>query len=324
MAKKYAKRKSKKSDSKKQTPKALLILLIIVGCIIAAADFMGYDPIGWIKDKSQQVMNGFSEEEFSGNAENLMSVDFIDVGQGDCIFIHGESENMLIDCGEASESDKVIDYLKNSGVTKLDYVIGTHPHSDHMGGMGDVISSFDVGEVIMPYLPDKDIPTTRYFEKFMDALEAKNLTVTDAEVGRVIYMGDARAEIIAPVSSSYGNTNNYSVGIILTHGTNRFMFSGDAEKLAEEEMLESGKLKNVTVYKAGHHGSDTSSSENFIKALSPKYAVIMCGEGNSYGHPNKSTLETLEKYTEKIYRTDENGTIVCKSDGNKVTFSTER
>ena len=102
------------------------------------------------------------------------------------------------------------------------------------------------------------------------------------------------------------------------------MFSGDAEKLAEEEMLESGKLKNVTVYKAGHHGSDTSSSKDFVKALSPKYAVIMCGKDNSYGHPNKSTLETLEKYTDKIYRTDENGTIVCQSDGSKVTFSTER
>jgi competence protein ComEC len=231
---------------------------------------------------------------------------------------------MLIDCGEASESSKVISYLNNLGVSRLDYVVATHPHSDHMGGMSEIVSNYDIGELIMPHLPDSDIPTTKYFEKFLDACEAKNLSVTEAQVGQYITIGEAQAEIIAPNSEKYSNTNNYSVGIILTHGSNSFLFAGDAETLAENEMISGGKLRHVTVYKAGHHGSDTSSSENFLKAISPDYAVIMCGEGNSYGHPKQITLDNLSKYVKQIYRTDLNGSIVFESDGTALEIRTEK
>lgn len=253
-----------------------------------------------------------------------MAVHFIDVGQGDCIYISAGGKSMLIDCGEASESGLVSGYLDDIGVRRLDYVVATHPHSDHMGGMSYIIESYDIGEVIMPYLDDSDIPTTRYFEKFVDACAEKDLGVTDAEVGRVIELGDARAEIIAPVSRDYGNVNNYSVGILLSHGENDFIFTGDAEALAEEEMLSSGRLCEVEVYKVGHHGSDTSSSEDFMEEISPEYAVIMCGEGNSYGHPHDEIVERIEKYTDKIYRTDDCGDIVIESDGEKLSVWTER
>ena len=161
----------------------------------------------------------------------------------------------------------------------------------------------------LPHLDDSDIPTTKYFERFLNAAENKGLEITEAELGRIFDIGEAECEIIAPCSDDYNNTNNYSVGVIIRHGENGFIFTGDAEKSAEKEMIDSGKLVDIDVYKAGHHGSDTSSSEEFLKIIKPDIAVISCGEGNSYGHPCDITLENLSKYTDKVYRTDLSGTI---------------
>lgn len=231
---------------------------------------------------------------------------------------------MLIDCGESEAVDRVIRFLNEKGVKKLDYVVATHPHSDHMGGMYKIVDNFDIDQIIVPHLDGKDTPTTRYYEKFLDSCEAKGLFLTEAEVGRNIDLGDAKIEIIAPCSESYDNTNNYSVGLFLTHGENTFIFTGDAEALAEKEIAESGKLRHADVYKAGHHGSSTSSSEKFMAAITPDYAVISCGEGNSYGHPNEKALKEISQYTDKIYRTDLSGTVTFISDGKNLTVSTEK
>lgn len=305
----------KSSGKKGSAKKALIYILLLFMIFITIAEGMGFDPFGWVKEKFSGI---------SVQADDNLTVNFIDVGQGDCIFISSEKENMLIDCGEASESVNVIEYLNDMGVKRIDYVVGTHPHSDHMGGMADIIRTYDIGEVIIPHLDDSDIPTTRYFENFLDACSEKGLYITEAELGRTISLGDAAAEIIAPNSSNYSGANNYSVGILLTHGKNDFLFTGDAEKLAEEEMLESGRLEHVRVYKAGHHGSDTSSSEDFLRVVSPDYSVIMCGAGNSYGHPHDEVVERLEEYTRNIYRTDLNGTVVFESDGINLQVRTER
>lgn len=297
------------------TKKALIYIVLIFLVITTIAEGMGYNPVEWLKDKFNGVYEKCDED---------LTVHFIDVGQGDCIFISSAGKNMLIDCGEASESDTVISYLNKKGIKRLDYVIGTHTHSDHMGGMGDIISNYDVGEVIMPHMADSDIPDTMYFERYLDACSGKGLYITEAQLGRVITLGEAKAEIIAPVSEDYSNINNYSIGIILTHGNNDFLFTGDAEKLAEDEMLESGKLEHVRVYKVGHHGSDTSSSADFMKAISPEYAIVMCGAGNSYGHPHDKIVDRLSKYTKQIYRTDLCGTVICESDGVNLQIRTER
>lgn len=299
-----------------KTRQTLIYLVLIVLIIVTVAEGKGYDPIGWIKNK----LGGSISDEIDDD----LSVHFIDVGQGDCIYITAGGSNMLIDCGEASASDKVISYLNDRGVEKLDYVVATHPHSDHMGGMSTIIDTYTIGEMIMPHLDDRDIPTTRYFEKFLDSCSNKGLYITEAQTGRKIRLGDAEAEIIAPVGSGYNNANNYSVGIMLSHGKNDFLFTGDAEVLAEKEMIESGRLEHVRVYKAGHHGSSTSSSEEFLEIISPDYAVIMCGEGNSYGHPHDEVVERLEEYVKQIYRTDLNGTIVFESDGINLRIRTER
>ncbi len=303
-----------KSSSKARQTLIYLILLFMI--FITIAEGKGYDPIGWVKEK----LSG----SITQRLEDDLYVHFIDVGQGDCVYITANGQNMLIDCGEASESDKVISYLNKQGVSRLDYVVATHPHSDHMGGMSEIILNYEIGEVIMPYLDDSDIPATRYFEKFLDACSAKGLYITDAQAGRKITIGEASAEIIAPLGSGYANLNNYSIGIILRHGNNDFLFTGDAETLAEEEMIRSGKLEHVKVYKAGHHGSSTSSSEDFMRIISPDYAVIMCGAGNSYGHPHDEVVERLSVYVKQIFRTDLDGSIVFESDGLNLQVRTER
>lgn len=249
---------------------------------------------------------------------------YIDVGQGDSALVSAGGKNMLIDCGESEATDGVIRFLDEKGVEKLDYVVATHPHSDHMGGMYKIVDQFEIGQIIVPHLDDKDIPTTRYYEKFLDSCEKKGLSLTEAKLGRSIELGDAQAEIIAPCNESYDNTNNYSVGLFLTHGENTFIFTGDAESMAEKEMVEFGDLRHADVYKAGHHGSDTSGCEEFMAEITPDYAVISCGEGNSYGHPKKQTLKEISRYTDKIYRTDLNGTVTFVSDGRELTVSTER
>lgn len=311
-----AEESGKKQSKQKSSAKKILIYLILI--IILASTIMeyrGFDLGKWLSEKFGRG---------AVTCDDDLEVHFIDVGQGDCIFITAGGQNMLIDCGEASCFGDVAEYLNKLDVTHLDYVVGTHPHSDHMGGMSSVISSYDVGTVIIPHLDDSDIPDTRYFENFLDACDEKNLMLTEAQVGQVIALGDARAEIIAPCSDDYNGANNYSIGILLTHGNNDFLFTGDAEKLAENEMLESGKLHHVKVYKAGHHGSDTSSSQEFLNVISPDYAVVSCGVGNSYGHPHQVTLDKLEEYTRQIFRTDVNGSIVFESDGINLKIKTER
>lgn len=262
-------------------------------------------------------------ESFTTSVDEL-SVHYIDVGQGDSIYISSNGESILIDCGESSDTEKVISYLDNMGVSEIDYVVGTHPHSDHMGGMNKIVEHFDIGEMIIPHIDESDTPTTKYFEKFLNACSEKNLSLTEAEVGRIINIGYAELKIIAPNSLDYSNINNYSVSFIMYHGDNSFIFTGDAEKLAEEEMLEHNSLEDIDVYKVAHHGSDTSSSVEFLNVIKPDYAVISCGVGNSYGHPTDATIENLTKFTDKIYRTDTMGTIVFTSDGKNLEVETER
>ena len=295
----------KKGKSEKNGFKKILIF----GSVLILAAILGYSLL----NNSQPAVTG-----------DKITVHYIDVGQGDSILITSGDVNMLIDCGEKSESAKVINYLNNCGIQKLDYAIGTHPHSDHMGGMSEIVKAFDIGEFIIPELHSSDTPNTAYYEKFLDAIAEKKVKLSYAKLGRKINIGSAEAEIIAPNSPDYGNLNNYSVGIFLKHGNNSFIFTGDAEKQAEKEMIDAGVTLDADVYKAGHHGSDTSSSVEFLEAVSPKYVVISCGEGNSYGHPKDITLENLSKYTDKIYRTDLQGTIIFESDGNNYAVKTER
>ena len=253
---------------------------------------------------------------FSGDT---LRVNYIDVGQGDSIFIQlPNNESMLIDAGEAFEVDNVINYLNNLGIKKIDYVVGTHPHTDHIGGLEEVINTFDIGSIYMP----RASSTSKTYEDLLTAINSKGLKVKTAKSGVVVLDdNDLKLEFIAPNSDSYSELNNYSAVLKLTYLDNTFLFMGDAETLSEDEITCD---VNVDVIKVGHHGSDSSSSVDFVNKVSPEYAIIMVGEGNSYNHPYQSIIDRYESVGAKVLRTDLDGNIVCDSDGVDVTCSGDK
>ncbi|WP_434641837.1 stalk domain-containing protein [Thermoanaerobacterium thermosaccharolyticum] len=248
-----------------------------------------------------------------------LTVSYIDVGQGDSILIQTPSgKNMLIDAGVSEMGSTVVSYLKSKGINKLDVVIATHPHDDHIGGMPDVINTFNIGTFYMP----KVTTNTNAFENLLNALKNKNVNSVYVKARNNINLdSDITAKFLAPNSSSYDNLNNYSAVIKLTYKNVSFLFTGDAEKESEQEMLNKGYNLKADVLKVGHHGSDTSTTADFLKAVSPKYAVISVGKNNDYGHPNQSVLDRLNNAGIKIFRTDLNGTVVATTDGNTITFN---
>jgi beta-lactamase superfamily II metal-dependent hydrolase len=235
-------------------------------------------------------------------------------------------QNMLIDAGNNPDGKHIVNYLKSLKVKRIDYVVGTHPHEDHIGGLDTVIKNFSIGSVIMPELPDKSVPTTKTYEDVLDAIVDKNLTATVAYGGQLL-LNDTehqlKIEILSPIKSKYyENLNDYSVVMRLTYKNRSFLFTGDAEALPENEMLDKGYDLSADVLKVGHHGSSSSSTEKFVKAVNPTYAVISCGRNNDYGHPHKETLNLISKLKLTTYRTDKQKTIKAVCDGDKITFTT--
>ena len=276
------------------------LCLLVVGC---ANPFVESD------DKT-------SVSTFSGDT---LRVNYIDVGQGDSIFIQlPNKETMLIDAGEAYEVDNVINYLNNLGITKIDYAVGTHPHTDHIGGLEEVINTFDIGSIYMP----RASSTSKTYEDLLTTISNKGLKIKTAKSGVVVLDDDnLKLEFIAPNSDSYSELNNYSAVLKLTYLDNTFLFMGDAETLSEDEITYD---VDADVIKVGHHGSDSSSSVDFVNKVSPEYAIIMVGEGNSYNHPYQSIIDRYESVGAKVLRTDLDGNIVCDSDGKEVSCSGDK
>lgn len=259
------------------------------------------------------------------NETSKVSIYYLDVGQGDSELIRLPSgENILIDAGLAEGSSKLLDYLEQLGVHKIDYLIATHPHADHIGGMAQVIKRMDIGKIYLPKVADSQVPTTRVYENMLDAVEKKGLRLTQSKAGVTVFdQGDARLEFLAPHEDNYKDLNNYSIVAKLTYGKKTFLFTGDAEKESEKEMLQefSSKLSS-DVLKVGHHGSNSSTSANFLKAVAPKYAIISCGKNNDYGHPHKEVMNRLNAAKIKVLRTDEQGTILITSNGTDINVKT--
>lgn len=255
------------------------------------------------------------EDGAKGNGK--LQVHFIDVGQGDGILVEYENNYMLIDGGPNASADKLVSYLKEEGVKKIDYLIATHPHEDHIGGTDVVIDNFDIGKMYMP----KATANTKTFKDVVASMKKKNLKATVPTPGETFKLGDAEVLILAPNSSTYENTNNYSIGLKVTYGDNSFLFTGDAEILAEKEIIKNGLDIKADVIKLGHHGSRTSSSAAFLKEVNPQYGVITLGKGNDYGHPHKEVMDRVKNMGIKIYRVDEAGDIIATSDGQNIKFN---
>ena len=248
-----------------------------------------------------------------------LKVHFLDVGQADSILMQiPGGKNILVDAGNNADGALVIGYLEQIGIRKIDFLVGTHPHEDHIGGLDDVIKTFEIGKVFMPNITN----TTKTFEDVLLSLKAKNLKITTAKAGvSVLEQDNLKIYFIAPNSNNYEGLNNWSGVLRVQYGDTTFLLTGDAEQLSEKEMLASGTNLKADVLKIGHHGSSSSTSQKFLDEVSPKYAVITVGENNDYGHPHKTTLTKLSKAGIKLYRTDLNGTVVITSDGKNITVN---
>ncbi len=257
------------------------------------------------------------------NGSNMV-ITAIDIGQGDSILITQGEHSALIDAGPGDSQDKLIEYLKNQNIQKFDYVIATHPHEDHIGGMDKVVEEFEIDNFIMTELPDKMIPSTKVYQKMVEALLDKNVNVIAAESGQSYKVGDVKLDILTPVTLNYDDLNNFSVVTRVSYGETVAILTGDAEKEVEEDLLKSGENLRCDIYKVGHHGSETSSSEEFLSAMHPTYAVISCAEDNSYNHPHTETVKNLSKYGIKYYVTKDCGAVSFVCDGKNVAIHTEK
>ena len=255
----------------------------------------------------------------TGEAAAKLMVHFIDVGQGDSVLLESDDEFVLIDAGERDYGDKVLSYIEDRGADELKYVIATHPHSDHVGGMRTVLDGIDAENFITT---ETDCATYTW-TKLLAKVDSLDINYIDAVVGDSYTFGDASFTVLGPLSDHYSGYNNYSVVVKVECGDISFMLTGDAEKESEYEIVQSGADLSADVLKCGHHGSSTSTTAKFLKAVNPSYAVISCGKSNEYGHPHKETMKKLNTLGCDIFRTDEMGTVVAFTDGKSLTFSAE-
>ena len=313
---------ARKGRNKKNSLLEIIIGLVVFAVIIFAG---GKLDTSIINDFLNIESNPLENVEIQNHnttptaVDGNLVIDYIDVGQGDSILIRQGEHAMLIDGGTSESKDTILDFLEEENVTYLDYIIGTHPHEDHIGSLDDVVLALDFDTIFFP----KVTTNTKTFEDLVLAVQSKEKKFKTPVVGEEYTLGTARFIILAPNSSTYQSLNDYSIAIKLTYGNNSFMFTGDAETLSEKEILALGYDLSADVLKLGHHGSTTSSSQKFLNAVSPKYAVISCGKNNTYKHPTKTTMDKMKKMNIEVYRTDEQGTIELVSNGATITFNVD-
>ena len=291
---------------RKRTYIPMILFMILLFSLVGVYFFLDYGIVG--VEKSTDVTRIQS-------VKTPVKVHYIDVGQGDSIFLEINDKNILIDAGEEEHASTIIAYLKTYDVEKLDLVFLTHPHEDHIGGMGEVLSEFEIGEF---YMPDKEL-VTRSFIRMTTALDEKNTPRNLLKGGMEFEFGESiMLQILSPNKDGYLNPNNYSSIMRLVVGNNAFLFTGDAEEIIETEVIRTGAELKSDVLKAPHHGSKTSSSEPFLEKVAPTYIVVTSGLGNDHNLPSPEILERYSNIGAKTLLTEEMGSIVFAANGKEV------
>lgn len=303
------------NDRKKQISKIIVTIAILLIATVVTANQVGEsEPSNTGTQPNEQTSS--SEVQ---NPQGELRLTMIDCGQADSFLLEQNGETCLVDCGTRSTGKDVVQYLKNQGITKIDYLFGTHPHDDHMGGMYDVITNFEIGKVIIPKVKDGTV-TTNWYLKLMKELKQNSYNIEYVSLGTIYQLGQATINVIGPINEPDENKNNYSTVLKVSFGEMDIIMTGDAEKKVEQDIIESGINLDAEILKVGHHGSDTSTSEAFLDAISPDYALISTEVGNKYDHPIKVTMDNLKSRNIEVYRTDENGTVVAHITTEDVSF----
>lgn len=286
--------------------KIILLLLILIT--------IAYTKKELIDNKEKTIENEKTIE--TSNLSNNLEIYYFDVGQADSILIKDNNNNILIDAGNNEDGEKLVNYLKNNlNITKFNMIVGTHPHEDHIGGLDNIIDSFDIDTILMP----NATTTSKTFESVLDSIERKKYKITIPKTNEEFNYDNINLKILH-TGTNEKDLNNTSIVIKLTYINNKFLFMGDATSKVEKKLLE--KDIESDVLKIGHHGSEYSTTNKFLEKVNPKYAIIQVGKNNTYKHPKQTTLDKLNAKNIKIYRTDIDGTIKLTSDGNNIKFKT--
>lgn len=307
-----------KSGNKKLITSVIAIVLVLV------ASWFGIDMSNILDapSESKETTENTLQVEAPKPAEGELILTMIDVGQADSFLFQQNGKTALVDCGTRSGGDIVVEYLKNLGITKIDYVFGTHPHDDHMGGMYDVITNFEIGKIIIPEVDDDKV-TSAWYEKLITEIFEGDYNIEYAKEGNVYKLGDATIKILTQLTEYKSDLNNYSAIMKVSFGEMDVIMTGDAETIVEKEALNDGVNLDAEILKVGHHGSDTSSSDEFLDAISPDYALISTEIGNKHDHPIKSVMDKFKTRDIEVYRSDESGTVIVTITSNSVTFNTD-
>lgn len=291
---------------KKQLIEAILVIIITIISIY----FNNEKEV-----QSTTTQNRKTEQVINTSAADNLKVHFIDVGQADSILIEQNNEYMLIDAGNNEDGPLLVNYFNNLGITSFKYVFGTHAHEDHIGGLDEIIENFTIENFYMPEV----ITTTKTFEDVLDALEAKQVAFQTPKINDELTLKDSKIKVLSILNDDE-DLNDTSIVLRLKYGTTSFLFTGDASSTIEKNIL--NKEIQSDVLKLGHHGSRYSTSKEFLKKVSPIYAIISVGKNNSYNHPHSEVFKRLNEQNVKIYRTDEQGTIIAESNGTIINFTT--
>ena len=308
---------ARKKESKEKLKSLLIVFFILIILSILGVEFEKIEAFIYNNETTINKVTAEESENVILEGEEILQIHFFDVGQADSTLLISNNQTMLIDAGNNEDGDLIVNNIKRLGIQKLDYVIGTHPHEDHIGGLDDVILNFDIGTIYMPKIQTN----TKTFEDVLDAIESKNLKIKSPKQGEIFNIGDAKCEIMLAGTGSKEEQENLNLSSIIVRTTYKdqsYLFMADSEQ--ENESSRSWMQTNVL--KVGHHGSSTSSSKSFLNQVLPQISIISVGKDNDYNHPHDEVMDRLEKIGTLIYRTDEKGNILLESDGknNKISF----